>query len=106
MPRISLHIRADIVKKIGQGTSQAQVSRIFGVSGRAVKEIMRKSHTGVGLHDLKKKGRKRKLTIREERKIAHKSRKHPKWTANELLHSRNLGLKVSVNTVKRSLRRS
>ena len=106
MPRIPLHIRAEIVKKIEQGTSQAQVARVLGVSRRAVQEIMRKSRAGVGLHDLKKKGRKRKLTIREERKIERESRKHPKWTANELLHSLNLGAKVSVNTVKRSLRRS
>lgn len=56
--------------------------------------------------DLPKSGRPRKLTPRDERKIRILSRQDPTRTANEIRCAANLAPSVSVDTIKRSLRRS
>lgn len=106
MPRIAIHVREAIVNRMKRENNQSKTARELGVSRRSVQEVMCKYRAGLGVEDLKKRGRRRKLTVRQERKLARESRKNPKMTANELRFALNLSSSVSVNTVKRSLRRA
>ena len=104
MPRIPTHVREAIVNRMQGGSNSSKTALELDVSRRSVQEIMRKHRAGLGLENLKKCGRSRKLTARQERKLARESRKNPKLTANELRIALKLSSSVSVNTVKRSLR--
>lgn len=106
MPKIPIHVREAIVNRMQGGNSQTKTALEFGVSRRSVQEVMRKYREGHGIENLKKCGRRRKLTERQERKLARESRKNPKMTANELRFALDLSSSVSTNTVKRSLRRA
>jgi len=60
----------------------------------------------MGVDNIPKCGRPRKLTSTSQRHIVIKSKMHPKMTANDLRSDCNLRRKVSVDTVKRVLRRA
>ena len=73
MLRIPLHIREEIMKQSEDGSNQAKIARILGVSRHAVQKIMHMHRVRIGLHDVEKGGKKKKLTMRDERKIARES---------------------------------
>ena len=76
------------------------------MAAQMVSHPFKKHQEGIGVLDRLRPSAPRKLTRREERNLARESRKKPELTTNEILSTTKLIGKVSVETAKRSLRRS
>ncbi|OAF66499.1 hypothetical protein A3Q56_05780, partial [Intoshia linei] len=88
------------------GYTQLKIARELSVSRRTVQEIIEKHQKSLHLINRPKKGRPIKMSVREDCLLQIKAKSNPFLTANELQNSILSGSKVSLGTVKRSLRRS
>ena len=87
--------------------SERDVADQLEISRGGVRSIMKRfKSTGVTA-DIPKIGRRRqKLTSKTQRLIAIKSKLNPRWTANMLRSDCSINHLVSVDAVKRILRRA
>ena len=109
MPCIPEWKREKEITLFKANVSQRLIARKLQISltcSNAVQHIIRKFQCGYGISNLQKWGAPRKTSIREERRIIIRSKANPKLTANELRTECGLSEKVSVDTVKRILRRA
>jgi transposase len=105
MPRISLKKRKEVIDRWKIGDSQSLIAKRLQISRGSVQQIIKKYRAGYGVEDKHKSGRNRLLNARTERLIERESKKFPMSTANNLRTTLNLHDCVSVDTVKRVLRR-
>ncbi|OAF63507.1 hypothetical protein A3Q56_08783, partial [Intoshia linei] len=106
MHQINIQKRELVVTYFNIGYTQVKIARELSVSRCPVQEIIKKHQKGVPLINRPKKGRPRKMSVREDCLLEIKSKSNPFLTANELRNSIPSSSKVSLGTVKRSLKRS
>lgn len=91
-----------------QGQTYTQIAKAINRSCSTVFDIIKRSKERNTLINSERKGRPRKLTFREERKIVNIVKKAPMVSASEIaaqLHN-DLGENVHPKTVKRTLHRA
>jgi len=106
MPKICEYKRLQCVDLINKGLSQRKVADQLQISRGGVRNIMKKFKSSGIIADVPKTGRPRKLSVKKQRLIIIKSKLNPRWTANMLRSDGNINHLVSVDTVKRILRRA
>jgi transposase len=105
MPRIDLLKREQVLLQLRAGLSQRKVATNFGISLCATQNIWKKGKETGDVKDRQKSGRPRKNTLREQRRLVILSKFNPKFTAKQLCGQWRIKNLVSVDTVKRILRR-
>ena len=105
MPRISKDKRELMVRFSQQGKTQVDIASSLKISRRSVQYILKKMKNYHTVVDRPRSGRPRILTRRMERHVILTSKKDPNMTAKRLRDEVKLSEIVSVDTVKRTLRR-
>ena len=106
MPKISEVKRELVVAYSLDGLSTYKIAERLKISRGAVQHILRKHKDGLPVNlDLKRSGRPKKLSQRQESMIIREAKKDNILTANEIRRSQNLTDTVSTDTVKRILRK-
>ena len=104
MPVVTEYMRRRIVELHESGESQREISRLLNVSRHGVQGVLKRFSEGFGLKNKPKPSKRKLLCARDERKLLLKSKMNPKMTAKQLRQM--CGFEhVSVDTIKRSLRR-
>lgn len=106
MPKICVAIREQVICLHTGGSSQRQIANQLKIAQTSVSYLIKKHRTGIGMDDLPRTGRPRKITPRQERKLMIESKKCCTKTANELRNEVGLENIVSTSTVKRYLRKN
>ena len=106
MPRIPIYKRQLMLDFLNDGLNMAEIARRLKIVPNSVKLIKKKFANKKTLFDLPKSGRKLILSQRSKIDLVINSKFHPFMTAGELRISHNLDNKVSVDTVKRVLRKA
>ena len=104
MPTIPLHIRERIRALYLEGKNSNEIQKIVGHTRSAILNICKKVKNNLGVENLPRTGRQKKLTNRAMRNIVIKSKKNPFSTAREIRQDCSLQNNISVDTVKRVLR--
>ena len=81
MPSISNPIKERVIEEIKLGSKQTDVAKNYKIARSSVQNIIKKHKKGLGVENLPKTGRKRKLTERDERHLAIISKHNPTLTA-------------------------
>lgn len=105
MPVISLEKREHIVHLIKAGWTQRGIANHLKISRCAIQNILKKYNSGLGLTN-RNKGKIAKLSKRDQRRIIVKAKQRPHMTANQLRQECGVSNDVSVDTVKRILRKA
>ena len=105
MPRISAEKRSLVMEFTSDGMSQKEIAQTLHISRRSVQYIIKKFKETGRVADKERSGRPRILNKRMERRVARISKGNPMWTARKVRQESNLTGVVSINTVKRTLRR-
>lgn len=105
MPKISIATREKVVSLSQDGKSQRQIASDFGISRRSVQYILKKFKNYGSVADHPRSGRPRILSRRHERRVVLASKKDATMTARRLQTEAKVNLLVSIDTVKRILRR-
>lgn len=105
MPVVPLYKRERCAELHKQGWSQRNISKELNVSRGSVEHVIRKLKSNCQLENAPKTGRPRKLTKRKERNVIMASRRNRFLTAKQLRKDCEISEIVSVDTVKRILRR-
>ena len=105
MPRISVEKRSLVLEFTNGGMTQKKIAQTLHISRRSVQYLMRKFKETGRVADRERSGRPRILTKRMERRVLRMSKGNPTWTARKVRQESNLTDVVSINTVKRTLRR-
>ena len=100
--QFSLQVRNLIVKDNKNGVSNWSAARKYGVSEGAVRKILQKFKELGTVADKAGRGRKRKTTYLEDRRIVREAKKNPNVTSRTI--HENLDLNVSSKTICRRLR--
>lgn len=100
--QISLQIRKLIVKDRQNGLSNRKIGHKYGVSEAAVRKIWKKFQELGTVADKIGRGRKRKTSIKEDRRIIRETKKNSTITSRVIRE--NLQLNISERTVRRRLR--
>lgn len=106
MPTTAINIRQKIIAKSNSGVSQRKIAADLKISRTCVYNTIKKWKNMGVLTDKHRSGRKRILTTRDDRLIKLCSERNPWLTARMVREECNLQNTVSINSVKRSLRRS
>lgn len=106
MPTITMEKRSRVETLMERGFSQRGIARTLSVSLCAVQNILKKLREGRGIQNKPKSGRPILLSARTVRSLIIESKKFPFKTAGELLIDCGLTYIISIDTVKRILRRS
>jgi len=99
------HAREKVVSLSQDGKSQRQIASDFGISRRSVQYILKKFKNYGNVADHPRSGRPRILSRRHERRVVLASKKDATMTARRLQTEAKVNLLVSIDTVKRILRR-
>ena len=94
--------RQKIVDAKKSGLSYAAVAKKFDVSKNAVVRIMKKFNDTGSVENKRGRGRKRKLTTRDDSMILREVKKNPQITVRSI--KENLNLNVSDRTVIRRIK--
>ena len=105
MAVIPLFRRQQVIQLYIEGVSGRNIARQVNISLGAVQKIIKKYRSGFGVENKPKSGRPRLLTARMSNRIAICSKRDPTRTAREVMTDCNLHGVVSIDTVKRELRR-
>ena len=100
MVKINYEIRQDVIERLKNGISQAEVARQLHISRCGVQSILKKFHTSGSVNNLPRSGRPRKSNERSDRKLSRLSNINPKSTAAELRDKWDIPGNISVTTVK------
>lgn len=104
--RVVTPVKKLIVKAVTEGKSQREAARTYGVSQKAVCNLMKRFRQDKTLASKPIPGRPRKTTERLDRSLIQLSKADPTKTAVDLNleMKQTYGLNVSVSTIKRRLR--
>ena len=105
MPRISAEKRSLVIEFTNGGMTQKEIAQTLNISRRSVQYIIKKFKETGQVADRERSGRPRILSKRMERRVVRISQGTPMWTARRVRQESNLTDVVSINTVKRTLRR-
>ena len=98
--------KRELVVTLSQkGKTQKEIASLLKISRRSVQYILKKMKDHKTIQDHPRSGRPRLLTTITERRIIITSKKDPRLTAKNLQNELRLTGVVSVDTVKRTLRR-
>jgi transposase len=106
MAIIQLHKRRQVIHLHREGISGRQIAQQLQISHTAVQKIVKKHKTGFGVENKPRPGRSRCLSSRMSHRIVICARKDPKKTARVIQTDVGLSGVVSIDTVKRELRRA
>ena len=105
MPRISAEKRSLVIEFTNGGMSQKEIAHTLNISRRSVQYIIKKFKETGQVADRERSGRPLILSKRMERLVVRISQGTPMWTARRVRQESKLTDVVSINTVKRTLRR-
>lgn len=105
MAIIALHTRRRVIEFHELNLSGRKIAKQLKISLGAVQKILKKQKDGFGVENKPRSGRPRCLTSRMSTRIAVTAKKDPAKTARDVMHDCNLDGFVSLDTVKRELRR-
>lgn len=99
--QISVEIRKLIVKNSQEGLSNREIGRRYQISEAAVRKILKKFEKLGSVADQTGRGRKRKTTTSDDRRISREIAKNPFATSRVIRE--NADLNISERTVRRRL---
>ena len=100
----SQDVKKKIVNFYKSGLSLGSISKRLNIPRASVQTIIKKYKT---TETLPRSGRKRKLTVADERLVVRKVRMNPKLTAKEIVNYLEAsGMNVSTSTIKRILHKN
>lgn len=105
MPRIPIQKRNLVLRLLSEGKTQREIAHLLQISRRSVNYIMKRFKDYGTVEDHKRSGRPRLLSKSMERYVILTSKRAPTWTARRIQQECRLTNKVSLDTVKRTLRR-
>ena len=106
MGKISIEDRKKIILKLKNKKSQRNVSETFEISRCAIQTLLKKYSISGNVKNMSRKGRPKKLSVRDERILIRQSKINPKQTASQLRNSCQMENLISISTVKRHLQKS
>ena len=104
MVKINLEIRQDVIERLKNEISQAEVARQLQISRCGVQSILKKFRSYGSVNNLPRSGRPRKSNERSDRKLSRLSKINPKSTSHELRDDWDFPRNIFVTTAKRILR--
>ncbi len=105
MAIIELQARRRVIELHRLNLSGRKIAKKLNISLGAVQKILKKEKDGFGIENKPRSGRPRCLTPRMSSRIAVTAKRDPVKTARDIMHDCNLDGVVSLDTVKRELRR-
>ena len=87
MPKIPIEIRKLIIKDQKNGISKREIARRYEISEGAVRKICKKFEKIGIINDKSGRGRKRKTTAMDDRKIIREVKKNPTITSRVILQN-------------------
>jgi len=106
MGKISENMRHLVVQQLMNGKRKSDVSRELGIGHSTIKAIWAKYVKTGSMQNLFRKGRSSIISEKETRLLCRTSKKNPFLTAREIGNECRILGKVSVDTVRRVLRKS
>ena len=103
----SQDVKKKIVHFYKSGLSLGSISKRLNIPRASVQTIIQKYKTILTTESLPRSGRKRKLTVADERLVVRKVRMNPKLTTKEIANYLEAsGMNVSTSTIKRILHKN